>query len=1382
MIPLAELLGESPGIQAVRATVVRLLARGGEGRRLPPILILGETGTGKGVLARALHRTGPRADGPLVELNCAAIPESLLEAELFGFERGAFTDARQPKAGLFQTAHGGTLFLDEVGLLPERVQAKFLKVVEDGAVRRLGSTKSEPVDVALVAATSEDLLDAVRQRRFREDLYHRLAVVTVRLPTLAERGADILLLADHFLARAGADYGLSPKTLTPDARAVLLAYPWPGNVRELANVMERAALLTETSLVTAEALGLSATSRPAGAALAKPARTPRLRGDIETTERQHVLEALRETDWNIARAAARLRIPRGTLRYRIEKLGLHRDEAPPTPAAPPVFASPPEPTPPPRGEPTLSAWPWERRQLAFLRATLVPASDRDAGLGPEIAGALPVLVEKVQSFGGRVEALGPLSLVAAFGLEPVEDAPRRAAHAAIAMRKAAERLRPPAATEPVGLRIAIHAHSGLVGETAGTLVIDVEATGRAYAMLETLATAAERGAILVSAVAARTLERRFALVPISLGSPADGPGYRLEGLEQTGLAPRGTMTPFVGRRPELEQVRHALARVAAGHGQVVAIVGEPGVGKSRLVWEVMQSHRGHGWLTLHMGAVSYGQAAPYWPVIQLLKTYFQIEERDDPSQIREKLQGRILALDPALMSSLDALLTLLDLPAEDGSWPTLDPVQRRQRTLDALKGLWLREAQIRPVLLVVEDLHWLDAETQALLDSLVAGLPTARLGLLVDYRPEYRHGWSSRTCYSQLRLDPLPPESAQELLRTLLGTDPGLDRLMAFLTDWTDGNPFFLEEAVQTLVETQALHGERGARSLARPIDTIQVPATVEAVLAARIDQLPAEARRLLQTAAVIGKDVSVGLLRAIAQCSEEALRRNLATLQTAELIYEARFVPDVEYTFKHALTHEVAYESLAPLRRAQLHTEIVEVIERIYPNRQAEQIDRLAHHAYRGEAWDKAVDYLRQASAKAWERSAYREAAACLEQALAALAHLPEDRETLIQAVDIRLDLWGRLGVQGRSGAALDHLRRAEHVARTLGDRYRLSRVLASLSVALRGALAATDQAVEAARDAAAIAAELGDADLENIVTLRLGQAYVSFGNFIAAEAALRRSLDTSDRLAPSRPRRLRRIEGLSWRSLALVLLGHPTEAVSQAEAAVRDADPRDDLYTFVAATTVLGFVHLDRRDLDQAIPVFERAVASAREWSMVNWTFTAMAGLGCAYALVGRFAEGLALAEQVVEQDIVMGIIGDIRAPHIRMLAEALFVAGRADEAEARARQALDLARAHGERGWEAANCLLLGRIASHRDPPDVEAAEGHHRQALALGGTLSMRPLLAHVHLDLGELYRRTGDRAKADEYLTIARTMYREMDLSFWLTRAEAALRSPSGNSP
>src|SRR5881397_2948864 len=255
---LAELLGESPGIEAIRDRIKRLVARQQDARRLPPVLIEGETGTGKGLLARLIHRSGPRPQGPFVDVNCAAMPETLLEAEMFGFERGAFTDARRAKPGLLQTANRGTIFLDEVGLLSEGLQAKLLKVLEERTVRRLGSTRDEPIDVWILTATNEDLKAAIQGRRFREDLYHRLAVLTLSLPPLRERGEDVLVLAEHYLGRACADYGVSAKTLAADAQAALRGYAWPGNVRELANLMERVVLLSSDPAVTAEALGLTA--------------------------------------------------------------------------------------------------------------------------------------------------------------------------------------------------------------------------------------------------------------------------------------------------------------------------------------------------------------------------------------------------------------------------------------------------------------------------------------------------------------------------------------------------------------------------------------------------------------------------------------------------------------------------------------------------------------------------------------------------------------------------------------------------------------------------------------------------------------------------------------------------------------------------------------------------------------------------------------------------------------------------------------------------------------------------------------------------------------------------------------------------------------------
>src|SRR2546425_797140 len=342
MASLDELIGDSPGLVAVRTQVEQLLRRHSETRRPPPILILGETGTGKGLLARTIHEAGPRRAAAFVAVNCAAIPETLLEAELFGFERGAFTDARQAKAGLFQTATGGTLSLDEIGLLPENLQAKLLTALEDRAVRRLGSTRAEPVDVWIISATREDLKAGTRRRGFREELYHRLAVVTLRLPPLRERGKDILTLAEHFLAHTCTEYGLAPKSLAEDARAALVAYQWPGNVREVANVMERVALLTDAPFLTADRLDLAASRRaspPQGHDVPPPEALEgvSLEETVERLERARILEALHRTRWNISRAASQLGVTRHILRYRLRKYGLR---APAETTAPSILAEP----------------------------------------------------------------------------------------------------------------------------------------------------------------------------------------------------------------------------------------------------------------------------------------------------------------------------------------------------------------------------------------------------------------------------------------------------------------------------------------------------------------------------------------------------------------------------------------------------------------------------------------------------------------------------------------------------------------------------------------------------------------------------------------------------------------------------------------------------------------------------------------------------------------------------------------------------------------------------------------------------------------------------------------------------------------------------------
>src|SRR4029453_15660228 len=410
---LCELIRQAPVMDALRAQIRHLIARGSPNRRLPPILLQGETGTGKNLVARVIHRAGPRGAGPLVDVNCAAIPRDLLEAELFGFERGAFTDARQPKAGLFQSAHGGTILLDEIALLSDALQAKLLNVIEEPRGRRLGRTRGEPVDISIIAATNEDLVAAVRARRFREDLYHRLAVVTLRLPSLRERRDDIPMLAEHFLTLAFQDYGLSSKGLTSRARAALCAHRWPGNVRELANVMERAVLLAETSHIDSDTLELLTEPAPSQGAPAG-ASVPRLAAQVEGLEREQVLHALEATRWNVVRAAVRLGITRAMIRHRMVKYEL---AAPSRPArrrrSPAVSALPP-------AAPAVALPPATLRwgpRLAALLVAILDSSNAERTRA-QLDRNFALVVQKVESFTGRIEDVGASRILAAFGVAP----------------------------------------------------------------------------------------------------------------------------------------------------------------------------------------------------------------------------------------------------------------------------------------------------------------------------------------------------------------------------------------------------------------------------------------------------------------------------------------------------------------------------------------------------------------------------------------------------------------------------------------------------------------------------------------------------------------------------------------------------------------------------------------------------------------------------------------------------------------------------------------------------------------------------------------------------------------------------------------------------
>jgi class 3 adenylate cyclase len=609
----------------------------------------------------------------------------------------------------------------------------------------------------------------------------------------------------------------------------------------------------------------------------------------------------------------------------------------------------------------------ERKQVTALFADLKGSMELFADRDPEEARRLldPVIehmMEAVHHYEGTINHVLGDGIVALFGAPLAhEDHAIRACYAALRMQETVKRYAEGVRRSEgilVQIRVGLNSGEVVVRSIGSDLRMDYTVVGQTTNVAARMEQMAAAGSILISA---DTLALVEGYVQVNSLGPAKVKGLELpldvyEVIGATTVrsrlhaaAARG-LTRFVGRDGELNQLRHALEQARTGHGQVVAVVGEPGVGKSRLYWEFTHSHRTEGWLIIESSSVSHGKATAFLPIINLLRTYFQIEAGDDARKIREKVTGKLLSLDRALDSSLPAVLWLLDVPVEAPQWQRLDPSQRRQRALEDVKRLLLRESQVQPLLVLFEDLHWIDAETQALLDGLVESVPTARLLLLVNYRPEYQHAWCGRTYYRQLRIDSLPPESAEELLEALLGNDVGLQPLKELLLERTEGNPFFLEESVRTLVEARALTGKRGVYRLAKAPQTLQIPATAQAILAARIDRLSPEDKRLLQAASVIGKDVPFVLLLAIAELPEEDLRSGLAHLQAAEFLYEARLFPDLEYTFKHALTHEVTYNGVLRERRRDIHARVVDAIEQLYAGRLGERVERLAHHAVRGE------------------------------------------------------------------------------------------------------------------------------------------------------------------------------------------------------------------------------------------------------------------------------------------------------------------------------------------------------------------------------------------------------------------------------------------------
>jgi class 3 adenylate cyclase/predicted ATPase len=1007
----------------------------------------------------------------------------------------------------------------------------------------------------------------------------------------------------------------------------------------------------------------------------------------------------------------------------------------------------------------------ERKTVTALFADIKGSTELMEGIDPEQARAivdpaLKLMVEAVHRYDGYVVQSTGDGIFALFGA-PVahEDHPQRALYAALRiqeeLRRYSARLVGDGGT-PI---------QGRIGVNTGEVVVRALETGVGHAeytpighstnLAARMQTAAPVGSIAITEATRSLTEGYFMLK--SLGATRiKGLSEPLNIYEVTGLGPLRTrlqraaargLTRFVGRQREMDTLRHALEQAKTGHGQIVAAMADPGVGKSRLFYEFKaQSHS--GCQVLEAYSVSHGKASAYLPVIELLREYFEIGSDDDGRKRSERILGKVLALDRALEDTLPYLYSLLGIIESGDSLGRMDPNIKRRRTLEVIKRVLLRESLNQPLIVLFEDLHWIDGETQALLDLLVDAIANARILLLVNYRPEYRHDWGSRTHYTQLRLDPLGRESAAEMLSALLGDEPELGPVKRLIADRTEGNPFFVEEMAQALFE-QGVITRNGKVTLKRSLDEIKVPPNVQALLASRIDRLPPDEKALLQTLAVIGRQFTFPLVRRVGGGSEAELERMLAHLQRGEFIDEQPAFTDAEYTFRHALTQEVAYNSVLSERRKELHERAAQAIEEVFQPRVAEFCTELAYHYSRSGNTQRAVKYLQLAGQQAIQRSAHGEAITDFNAAVDSLKTLPESAQRDQQELGLQIALGFAL-TPIKAAAAPDveaAYTRARELSRNRADNAQFFPALWGLFLIylLRSNRQAAD---ELAQEVFSLAQRLDDPILVAIAHYVLANDRWIAGEFAPACHHFEQSLALHE--AHGRPS-VASLMGeelavvcRSYWSLSLWPCGYPERALRRATEGLNLARELRSPYDVALALWNVAFVHLLRKEpqltrecagalialaIEQGFSLFEAAGSALEGWALVQ---------------LNQPEDGIAQILRSIEANTAEGYRLDYQLP---LLAEAYCKTGQTEAGLRALNEAQNLLNKTGVRHYEAQLHQLRGELLLMQSALNVAQAEGCFRQAIEVARKQSAKSWELRAVTSLARLLASRGRRDEA-----------------------------------
>ncbi len=904
-------------------------------------------------------------------------------------------------------------------------------------------------------------------------------------------------------------------------------------------------------------------------------------------------------------------------------------------------------------DPAPSAPEGERKTVTALFADISGSTAMMEDLDPERARAvvdpaLRLMIDASRRYDGHIVQSTGDGIFALFGA-PIaqEDHPQRALYAALRMQEELRRYSAKLVTDggnPLHCRVGIN---------TGEVVIRSIATrdghteyapiGHVINLASRMQAVAPVGSVAVAESTARLCEGYFTLR--SLG-PVGVKGLTepVHASEVTGLGPlrsrlqraagRG-LAKFVGRDREMDLLEHSLRLAFEGRGQVATVVAEAGTGKSRLFFEFKLKNQA-GWTVLEGFSVAHGKASGYLPVIELLRNYFKIGSEDDEATRRDKVTARLTALDLPLEDTLPFLLALLGIAAQDEPAVAIDPQIKKRRTLEVIKRILLRESLQQPLMLVFEDLQWIDEETQAVLDMLADSIGTARIILLVNYRPEYHQEWSNKTYYTQLRLDPLRGESAEEMLSVLVGDGFELLPLKRLIIERTEGNPFFIEETVQVLFEEAALVRTGATVRLTKPANELRIPATVQSILAARIDRLPPREKNLLQTLAVVGREFSLPLIAHVLQKeSSEELLAMLTNLQLAEFIYEQPSVGDIQYTFKHALTQDVAYGSLLIERRKLLHQRAGLALETLFADQLEDYLSDLANHYSRSGHNAKAVEYLAKAAKREISQNAYRGALRHLKSAIELVPGLEKAEERDRRELDLLIDYGVTLLVL--EGWYVPDLggayQRALELCKQLGEeQHRLSVLFGIGSFhACRGNL----------RQALAHAEEMDSLDSASprdktlLSGWLMGNAQFFMGDFAAAHASFERAISsydkTTQRSLAFRVGQDLCVTCLAYDAMIWLILGFPDQAEKKLEEALALARDLGYPFTLAVCLTTAANYYCIRRDFRRVPALVQETEALSREHGFGFYAEIITSFEMLALASEGRVEELMTMASRV-------------------------------------------------------------------------------------------------------------------------------------------------------